>query len=344
MKNKMKKRSIVSLVACICLLASISMTGCSSTSSTETESATTTESTTTTESATTTESTTTTTETSSEPLNVVATTTMLYDLATVIGGDNVEAVGLMGVGIDPHLYTASAGDVTKVSDADVVVYNGIHLEAQMGEIFDSLDGQGKTVICIEYGIDPDDIMVDPEEPDSNDPHIWFDTTIWMQAATYMADCLAEADPDNADAYQSNLDAYMAELEELDAYISGRVAEVSEGQRVLVTAHDAFNYFGNAYGFEVMGLQGISTETEAGTADVSELAAFIAENEIKAIFVESSVSTKSIEALQAAVQALGFDVSIGGELYSDSLGDATTGHDTYITTCMANIDTIVDALK
>lgn len=279
-----------------------------------------------------------------ESLSVVATTTMLYDLTTIIGGDNVDAVGLMGVGIDPHLYTASAGDVTKVQDADVVVYNGIHLEAQMGEIFDSLTSQGKAVICIEEGIDPADIMADPEEPDSNDPHIWFDVTIWMQAATYMADSLSDIDPDNTESYQANLTAYMAELEALDTYITDRVAEVSPEQRVLVTAHDAFNYFGNGYGFEVMGLQGISTESEAGTGDVSALASFIAENEIKAIFVESSVPTKNIEALQAAVKALGFDVSIGGELYSDSLGDSSTGHDTYITTCIANIDTIVDALK
>ena len=277
-------------------------------------------------------------------LNIVATTTMLYDLTSIIGGDNVEVVGLMGVGIDPHLYKASAGDVDKMNNADVVVYNGIHLEGQMGEIFENLDKQDKSVICIEKGINPSDIQADPLSPDSNDPHIWFDVTIWMQAATHVANSLSEIDPDNAELYQSNLSAYMTELEELDGYITGRVAEVAQNQRVLITAHDAFNYFGSAYSFEVNGLQGISTETEAGTGDVSELATFIADNKIKAIFVESSVPVKNIEALQAAVKALGFDVAIGGELYSDSLGDASTGHDSYIATCKANVDTIVDALK
>ena len=277
-------------------------------------------------------------------LNIVATTTMLHDLARVIGGENVEAVGLMGVGIDPHLYKASAGDVDKMNKSDVVVYNGIHLEGQMGEIFENLDKQDKDVICIEDGLEPTDIQADPLSPDSNDPHIWFDVTNWMKAATHVANSLEKIDPDNASKYKSNLDDYMKELEDLHEYINNRVNEVEKNQRVLITAHDAFNYFGSAYDFDVKGLQGISTETEAGTGDVSELAKFIADNKIKAIFVESSVPTKNIEALQDAVKVLGFDVTIGGQLYSDSLGDATDGHDTYITTCKANVDTIVDALK
>ena len=277
-------------------------------------------------------------------LNVVATTTMLHDLATVIGGDHVESVGLMGAGIDPHLYKASAGDVDKMNEADVVVYNGLHLEGQMGEIFESLEEQEKDVICIEKGLDASKILEDPASPGAKDPHIWFDVKNWMDAATYMEAQLSQIDPDNADAYQANLDTYMTELEDLDKYIQERVAELPETQRVLVTAHDAFGYFGNGYGFKVMGLQGISTEAEAGTGDVSELASYIAENKIKAIFVESSVPPKNIEALQTAVKSKGFDVAIGGELYSDSLGDASTGHDTYITTCKANVDTIVNALK
>ena len=277
-------------------------------------------------------------------LNVVATTTMLNDLVSIIGGDSVKSVGLMGSGIDPHLYKASAGDVTKLLDADVVVYNGLHLEGQMGKIFENLNKQNKDVICAENGIDASKLLADPVTPDAHDPHIWFDVTIWMDVATYVSTRLSEIDPANAENYKSNLEAYMVELKDLDQYIKDRVAELPEAQRVLITAHDAFHYFGNGYNFEVKGLQGISTEAEAGTADVSTLATFIADNKIKAIFVESSVPRKNVEALQAAVSAKGFDTVIGGELYSDSLGDATTGHDTYITTCKANVDTIIDALK
>ena len=277
-------------------------------------------------------------------LQVVATTTMLHDLANVIGGEHVSAVGLMGPGIDPHLYQASAGDVTKMTDADVVVYNGVHLEGQMGEIFGSLAEQKKDVICIEKGLDESKLLADVADSSVHDPHIWFDVENWMDAAEYVSAELSKIDPDNAADYKANLDAYMVELKDLDTYVADRVNELDEQQRVLITAHDAFGYFGNAYGFEVKGLQGISTEAEAGTGDISELADFISENKIKAVFVESSVPKKNIEALQEAVKAKGYEVGIGGELYSDSLGDEKSGHNTYLTTVKANVDTIVNALK
>ena len=277
-------------------------------------------------------------------LNIVTTTTMLYDLTAYIAGDHAEVTALMGPGVDPHLYQASAGDVTKMQEADIVVYNGIHLEGKMGDIFASLTEQGRDIICAEDGIDKSVLLDDETNPEIYDPHVWFDVTIWMDVAEHAAKVLGEIDPENAADYNANKDNYIKELEELDAYIRGRVEELPESSRVLVTAHDAFRYFGKAYGFEVKGLQGISTDAEAGTADVSNLAKFIADNKIKAIFVESSVPPKNIEALQAAVIARGFDVAIGGELYSDSLGDEASGDDTYVLTCKANIDTIVDALK
>lgn len=280
----------------------------------------------------------------SHSLNIVATTTMLADLAAVIGGERVAVDGLMGPGIDPHLYQASAGDVTLMQKADVVVYNGLHLEGKMGEIFENLSGQGSAVICIEDGLDKSKLLAWEDDSSVHDPHIWFDVSLWKEAAQAVANGFSEADPNGKPAYESNLDAYLTELDETDTYIRNRAAELSEEQRVLVTAHDAFQYFGKAYGFEVRGLQGISTDAEAGTADVSDLAGFIVERQIKAIFVESSVPPKTIEALQAAVKAKGFDVAIGGELYSDSLGDADSGADTYILTVKANIDTIADALK
>lgn len=279
-----------------------------------------------------------------DKLKVVTTTTMLYDLVTVIGKDQVEAVGLMGPGIDPHLYQASAGDVTKMQEADVVVYNGLHLEGKMGDIFASLSNQGKNIICIEDGLEASMLLTDEDNPNMHDPHIWFSVSIWQDAAEYVAERLIQIDPENKAAYAANLNSYLAEMDDLEQYIQRRIGELPENQRVLITAHDAFRYFGETYGFTVMALQGISTDAEAGTANMSNLADFIAENEIKAIFVESSVPPKNIEALQAAVKARDFAVNIGGELYSDALGDAKAGHDTYILTFKANIDTIVDALK
>lgn len=277
-------------------------------------------------------------------LNVVATTTMLYDLTKVIGGEHVQVEALMPAGVDPHLYQASAGDVNKLQNADIVVYNGLHLEGKMGEIFAELNKQNKNVICIEDGIDKGDLLQDEDDASIPDPHIWFDAMIWKQAAKHVSVRLSEIDAANKDKYAANYESYSKELDELHKYITDRVNELPENQRVLITAHDAFRYFGKGYHFEVRGLQGISTVAEAGTSDVSDLAAFIAENQIKAIFIESSVPAKNIEALQAAVKAKGFDVQIGGELYSDSLGDEKDGNETYIKTCKANINTIVDALK
>lgn len=277
-------------------------------------------------------------------LNVVATTTMISDLVNIIGAGQVNVTALMGPGIDPHLYQASAGDVINMQEADIVVYNGIHLEGKMGDIFASLKEQGRTVICLEDGLDEIMLLADAENPQIHDPHIWFDVLNWKAAAKHLAAELSKADPEHRECYQANLDAYLIELDELDQYIKNRILELPQTQRVLVTAHDAFRYFGRAYGVHVMGLQGISTDAEAGTADLSNLAAFIANNQIKAIFVESSVPPKNIEALQAAVKAKGFQVIIGGELYSDSLGDQESGTDTYLLTVKANVDTIVDALK
>lgn len=282
-------------------------------------------------------------DTQSSTLNVITTTTMLYDLTTVIGGENIVCTGLMGAGIDPHIYTASAGDVTKLNQADVVVYNGIHLEASMGQVLSQLNN--KTVICIEDSFTDGDLLTIYEDGEEVfDPHVWFDVSLWSKVAIHIATSLSTADPENAQSYNDNLQGYLQELSELEQYITDRVSELEPEQRVLITAHDAFGYFGNAYNFKVMGIQGMSTEVEASTSDVSTLANFIAENKIKAIFTETSISSKNIQALQEAVSAQGFEVGIGGELYSDSLGDSSTGHDSYIATVKSNIDTIIDALK
>lgn len=274
-------------------------------------------------------------------IKVVATTTMLFDLSKQIGGDCIEAEGLMGSGVDPHKYKASAGDISKMQTADVILYSGLHLEGKMGDVLSSMKSSGKKVICAADGISEELQIINDGVPD---PHFWFDVSLWDLAAKEVAKGLAEADPQNEKKYNENLENYLSELEELDLYIRERASEIPEEQRVLVTAHDAFGYFGRAYGFTVKGLQGISTVAEAGTAEVSSLADFIAEHKIKAVFVESSLPVKSIEALIEAVKSRGFETDLGGSLFSDSTGDEKSGTDTYIAAFKHNADTIVTGLK
>lgn len=271
---------------------------------------------------------------------VVATTTMLYDLTAQLGGDKVTVFGLMGSGVDPHQYRASAGDIAKMQGADMVVYNGLHLEGKMGDVFASLDGDEKKAVCASDGIDKELLIINDGIPD---PHIWFDVSLWKEAAKTVEKGICEIDPENAEYYESRLNSYLDELEELDGYVKEKVKEIPEDKRVLITAHDAFGYFGKAYGFEVRGLQGISTVSEAGAADVSRLADFIADNGIKAVFVESSLPVKNIEALIEAVRARGFETALGGLLYSDSIGDKESGTNTYINAFKYNIDAISEGL-
>ncbi len=275
-------------------------------------------------------------------LKVVTTTTIIADVARNIAGDLVEVEALMGPGVDPHLYKASAGDVKRMNEADMVIYNGLHLEGRMGEVFENI--KDKIIFAANEDIDEGQLLDFETNPGYFDPHVWFDVPIWQGAAERIAEGLKELDPENSDVYDENLKSYLAELEELDKYVRDRTEELDPEKRILVTAHDAFQYFGDEYGFDVRGLQGISTDAEAGTSDVRKLADFIVENEVKAIFVESSVPRKNIEALQEAVKSKGFDVEIGGELYSDSTGDLGSPAESYIGTVRENIDTIVDALK
>jgi manganese/zinc/iron transport system substrate-binding protein len=280
---------------------------------------------------------------SQRPIKVVTTIGMITDIVKNVGGERVQVIGLMGPGVDPHLYKASEGDVTRLAEADVVFYGGLHLEAKMAEVFERMQGR-VTAVAVTDKIDRALLLAPPEFEGAYDPHVWFDVRFWMQAVESVRDTLAQLDPANADRYESNTRDYLAELQALHEYVTARAASVPPEQRVLITAHDAFNYFGRAYGFEVRGLQGISTATEAGTADVQGLAGFIAERKIRAIFIESSVPQRTIEAVQAAVRARGFDVQIGGELFSDAMGNPGTSEGTYIGMVRHNIDTIVDALK
>ncbi len=273
---------------------------------------------------------------------VVTTIGMITDIVKNVGGDRIEVIGLMGPGVDPHLYKASAGDVQKLHSASLIFYNGLHLEGKMGDLLAKMPGTTRTV-AVTDAVDRSLLLTPPEFEGQYDPHLWFDVMLWMKAVGKVRDALNELDPDGALAYRSNAERYTAKLAELHEYVKRQAARVPSEQRVLVTAHDAFNYFGKAYGFEVRGLQGISTATEAGIADVQTLAAFVAERRIPAIFVESSVSSRSLEAVKAAVKSKGFDVEIGGELFSDAMGDEGTPAGTYIGMVRHNIDTIVQAL-
>jgi manganese/zinc/iron transport system substrate-binding protein len=275
-------------------------------------------------------------------LSVVATTSIVADLVQNIGGERVSVESLMGPGVDPHLYRASAGDVRRLENADVIFYNGLHLEAGMAIVLERM-GEVHQTIAVTRNIDRDQLMAPPEYEGSYDPHIWFDVTLWMQAAETVRDALIEVDPEGADFYQQSTVEYLAALDDLHGYVQEQVNRVAEEKRVLITAHDAFNYFGRAYGFEVRGLQGISTASEVGAGDMQDLASFIAERQIPAIFIESSVPQRNIEAVQAAVRSRGFDVAIGGELFSDALGSSGTPEATYIGIVRHNVDTIVGGL-
>lgn len=278
-----------------------------------------------------------------EKLQIVTTTGQIGDIARHVGGEFVEVTALMGPGVDPHLYVASEGDVDRLVKADVILYNGLFLEAQMADVLRQI-GERKPAIPVAERIEPARLLPWANYADEYDPHVWFDVTLWMKAVEAVRDALADADADHAATYKANADAYLKELAELDAYVKQQAATVPPEQRVLVTAHDAFHYFGRAYGFDVKGLQGISTASEAGTADVRELADFIAEHKISAIFVETSVPVRNVEALQAAVRDRGGDVAIGGQLYSDALGSPDGDAGTYVGMVRHNIDTIVQALR
>jgi manganese/zinc/iron transport system substrate-binding protein len=278
-------------------------------------------------------------------VNAVATTSMIADLLRQIGAEHVEVTGLMGPGVDPHLYQASAGDVTRMSEADVIFYNGLHLEGKMVNVFEQMHRRTIRAVAVAETAVPDDELIEsPAFQGNYDPHVWFDVSLWMQVAETVHDVLAEMDPENATNFQTNLQAYRDELSSLDAYIREKTAELTESRRVLITSHDAFGYFGRAYGFEVYGLQGISTAAEAGTADVQALVELVVQRRIPALFIESSVSPKGIEAVREAVRSRGFDVSIGGTLYGDALGNPETPAGTYAGMIRHNIDTIVSSLQ
>lgn len=276
-------------------------------------------------------------------LNIVTTTTMITDLVMNIGKDSVNVQGLMGSGVDPHLYKASEGDVSKLTGADVVFYSGLHLEGKLVDVFEKM-GRNSNTIALAETLDKNGLIGSEYFASNYDPHIWFNIEYWKQITGYLTEELGKLDPGNASFYEANAAEYLKELDMLEDEVRLTIATLPEQKRVLVTAHDAFNYFGEEYGFEVVGLQGLSTATEAGVQDVQNLAQLIIDKQVKSIFVETSVPKRTIEALQKAVKSKGYDVQIGGTLYSDALGNAGTGEGNYIGMFRYNVNTIIEALK
>lgn len=280
---------------------------------------------------------------SSGKLKVVVTTSMLTDLVKNIGGDLIDLQGLMGAGVDPHLYKASEGDVSKLFNADVIFYNGLHLEGKLVAVFEKMDTQKTTVALGEF-LAKEGLIGSDYFASNYDPHVWFNIQYFKEFSDKVTSVLSEKDPKNAASFTANNLAFQQKLDLLHTAVVNTIATLAPEKRILVTAHDAFNYFGKAYGFKVVGLQGLSTATEAGVQDVQKLSEYIIANKVKAIFIESSVPRRTIEALQEAVLSKGHQVSIGGSLYSDALGDGGSVEGTYVGMFLYNIKTIVNALQ
>lgn len=283
-------------------------------------------------------------EGSSSRLKIVTTTTMLTDLVYQLCGDSVQLTGLMGAGVDPHLNKPSEGDVFRIYYADVIFYNGLHLEGRLESLFEKMKMRGINALNVGNSLSEDQLIGIDDEGKHFDPHIWFSVNNWKSAAIFVSLSIAELDKKNADYYSTRLENYLQQLDSLEYENKTVLGGIPASKRVLITAHDAFEYFGREYGFEVIGLQGINTVSEAGAGDVRNLADLIVNRQIPAVFVESSVSDRNIRALLEAVRSRGFSVKPGGTLYSDALGSPGTPEGTYTGMYRHNVKTIRDALK
>lgn len=280
-----------------------------------------------------------------EPYTVVCTIGMITDIVRNVVGEYGQVEGIIGEGVDPHLYKPTRGDVVKLSQADMVFYNGLLLEGKMTDILVSVASAGKPVKAVTEAIleNPEYLLTLDDASGHHDPHVWMDVKGWMEAVRVVAAALQDYDPAHAEDYAANAAQYLEQLQQLDLYAKTAMATIPDGQDVLVTAHDAFNYLGRAYGIEVRGIQGVSTESEAGVRDLEDLVDFMVERKIPAVFVETSVADKNVRALVEGTQARGHALKIGGSLYSDAMGEAGTYEGTYIGMIDHNVTTIVNAL-
>lgn len=275
--------------------------------------------------------------------SIVCSTGMIGDMVKNLVGDSIEVITLMGPGVDPHLYKATQGDISALSNSHVIVYNGLHLEGKMSSIFEKL-GKSKSIIALSDGIDKKDLINSSDFERAQDPHIWFDASLWSKAMLSLSKKLQKSFPHLKEHIQKNESLYKAKLEDLHQYCLKQISQIPDNQRIMITAHDAFKYFGRAYNIQVRGLQGISTTAEFGLQDISLLVQFVVDKKIKAIFVESSVPQKSIEAVIEGCQKRGHDVKLGGELYSDAMASKDSPAGNYIGMVKHNLHCIVKALK
>ena len=276
-------------------------------------------------------------------IEVLATTGMIGDAVKSIGGEYVQVTSLMGPGVDPHLYKATHGDMKRLRAAQIVFYNGLHLEGKMVDILHGLS-RTKPSVAIAEKLPKDSLLYPEQAGDQADPHLWFDVALWATALETVPATLAEFDPKNAQVYRKRYEQYKQELNDLHEWTRLEVMKIPEATRVLLTAHDAFGYFGRAYGMEVRGLQGISTASEFGLFDVKQIVDTVLARKLKAVFIETSVSKKFVTALQEGVRARGGNLALGGELFSDAMGAEGTPEGTYPGMVRHNVSTIVQALK
>lgn len=274
---------------------------------------------------------------------IVCTVSMVSDIVRQIVGDQAEVLALIGEGVDPHLYKPTRNDIAAMQSADVIFYSGLMLEGKMGETLEKLSAAGKRVVAVTQRIDAAYLLGWPDSPGHHDPHVWMDASAWSRCVAVVAAELGEWRPAAKQQFAASAERLQGELEKLHAYAKEVLATVPEKSRTLITAHDAFHYFGRAYGLEVLGIQGISTESEAGLKDLERLVNTIVERDIKAVFVESSVSEKNIRALLEGAKARGKAVAIGGTLFSDAMGPAGAYEGTYVGMIDHNVTTIARAL-
>lgn len=276
------------------------------------------------------------------PIKVVATVGMIGEPLARIGGSHLNIETIIGQGGDPHLYKPSPKDLQRMVQADIIFYSGLHLEGRMGEVLEAYSKK-KPVIALAERIPDEKLIRSAGFAGNHDPHAWMDVSLWSIVVEGIRDALVAYDPANADEYKKNGEAYLAELAAFNTEVKETMQSIPKDRRVLVTAHDAFNYFGRAYEVEVRGIQGISTESEAGLKDINDLVSFLVDRKIPAVFVESSVSQKNVLALVEGAKARGHVIELGGELYSDAMGAAGTPDGTYIGMIRHNAKTIANAL-
>jgi manganese/zinc/iron transport system substrate-binding protein len=277
------------------------------------------------------------------PLHIVTTTGIIEDCLHNIVGDKAEVSAIMGPGTDPHIYKPTPHDVEMLDEADVIVANGFHLEGKMADMLRKY-GQEKPVLLVSDGVHEKDVIYSAELDDAQDPHIWFDPDIWMDGLWQVTRDLGKIDTTWADYYMENFEAYQDKIDEVSSWVEAKMDSIPDEKRILITSHDAFSYFGRRYSIDVKGIQGISTLSEVGLKEIADMVDFVKQNDINAIFTETSTSDKTARSILDGCKAKGHLVEVAGPLYSDALGEPDSEAGTYLGMLKANVNAIVEGLK